>query len=170
MSARNADRRTPRSAALRRLIAAGNLLAAAARGHLDVPHEGPKERIARDLGAILDLDALADAWDNMVDTLRADLAEPGMIPDPRMRGMPSIETIGTCERCGATDHHLFLGLCPGCTDKLVPQTIDCKMRCADVEHEHGVANIPPRPFFYEEVPLGAEASVSHVQVPKGRAR
>lgn len=24
------------------------------------------------------------------------------------------ETIGTCELCGATDHHLVVGVCPGC--------------------------------------------------------
>jgi hypothetical protein len=153
MSARNADRRTPRSAALRRLIAAGNLLAAAARGHTTATPE------------------LAGAWDNAVETLRADLAEP-RVTDPRMRGfmrgLPSTETIGTCERCGATDHHLVLGLCPGCTDKIVPQTIDCSRRC--VEPEHGVADIPPRPFKYEEAPLGAEADVSHLRLPKGGAR
>jgi hypothetical protein len=152
MSARNADRRTPRSAALRRLIAAGNLLAAAARGDT---HATPE---------------LANAWDNSVDALRANLAEPHAILDPRMRNMPSIETIGTCERCGVTDHHLVLGLCQVCTAKIAPQNIDCTRRCADVECEHGVANIPPRPFFYEEVPLGAEASVSHLRIPKGRAR
>lgn len=106
MSARTAERRTPRSAALRRLIAAGNLLAAAARGDTSATPE------------------LANAWDNSVEALRAELAEPRVIratPDPRMRGM----------------------------------------RCADVEHEHGVSNIPPRPL-YCEAPLGAEADVQHL--------
>lgn len=62
MSARNADRRTQRSVALRRLVMAGNLLAEVARGtHLE--HED-----------------LANAWDNALDALRADLAEPRKIP------------------------------------------------------------------------------------------
>ncbi len=141
MNARNADRRTPSKAHLRRLIMLGNLLAEAARGQ-----------------QILDPSGLADAWDNSVEALRADLAEPRMVLDPRTRGMPSIETIGTCEGCGATDHHLILGLCPSCTEKTGPQHLDCTRRCTDSAQ---VAS---------EVPLGAEADVSHVLVPKGRAR
>lgn len=136
MSARE-DRRLPRSAALRRLITAGNLLAAAARGHASVTPE------------------IADAWDSTLDALRADLVELRVAPDPRMRGVPSIETIGTCDHCGVTDHHLILGICPGCTDTIAPQTIDCTMRCADFAQ---VAS---------EVPLGAEADVSHVRRPRG---
>lgn len=54
-----ADRRTPHSAALRRLITAGNLLAAEARGQYGIAHSD-----------------LADAWDNSVDALRVDLAFP----------------------------------------------------------------------------------------------
>lgn len=27
------------------------------------------------------------------------------------------ESIGPCEACGLVDHHLVLGLCPGCRDK-----------------------------------------------------
>jgi hypothetical protein len=61
MSARNIDRRTPRSAELRRLIVAGNLLAAAARGQVPATPD------------------LADLWDVSVDALRVELAEPRVI-------------------------------------------------------------------------------------------
>lgn len=59
MSARNADRRTPRSAALRRLVMVGNLLAERARSS--------QYRSDTDL---------ANVWDSTLDALRADLAEP----------------------------------------------------------------------------------------------
>lgn len=83
MSARNVDRRTPRSTALRRLTAAGNLLAAAARAEIRATPD------------------LADAWDNAVDALRADLAEPQTI----IATMPGSRTIlppvpgCACPRC-----------------------------------------------------------------------
>lgn len=83
MSARNADRRTPRSAALRRLIAAGNLLTAAARGEIRATPD------------------LADTWDNAVEALRADLAEP----QTRIATVPGSRTIlppvpgCACQRC-----------------------------------------------------------------------
>lgn len=31
------------------------------------------------------------------------------------------QTIGSCEACGVTDHHLVLGLCPNCSLKYNPQ-------------------------------------------------
>ncbi len=93
MSAHHGDRRTVHGAALRRLITAGNLLAAAARGQVTATPE------------------LADAWDSSVETLRAGLNEP-----------------------------------------------PCHAR-------HALAVQTG-----EEVPLGAEADVSHVRMPKGGAR
>ncbi len=61
-----------------------------------------------------------------------------------------IERIGTCELCGATDHHLIEGLCPWCRPKTV--TVD-----------PAVARLPG----YPDVPLGAEADVRHARVPGG---
>ncbi|HJW81985.1 MAG TPA: hypothetical protein VJ396_07050 [Acidiferrobacterales bacterium] len=77
MSARNPDRRIPRSAALRRLIAAGNLLAAAACGGIKATPD------------------LAATWDNAVEELRADLAEPRAIPCR----VPGCTCPGSTPRC-----------------------------------------------------------------------
>lgn len=100
------------------------------------------------------------------------------------------ETIGTCEDCGATDHHLIEGLCPVCRPKTVtveteslkaPQHVDCDRSCVNflkvselyLIEQGGRVSIPVRPLFRlsdsdsEEVPLGAEADVSHVRRPRG---
>ncbi len=37
------------------------------------------------------------------------------------------ETIGTCDVCGATDHHLVEGLCPVCQSRTTTVTIDWNM-------------------------------------------
>lgn len=57
------------------------------------------------------------------------------------------EKIGTCELCGATDHHLVEGVCPGCTPKIsaTVQTPATGMRTQG----------------YPDVPLGVEAGVHH---------
>lgn len=83
-----------------------------------------------------------------------------------------IERIGTCEYCGATDHHLVEGLCPICRPKTVTLS-DCggpvprlqRVTAAFRELAATLAlhNLMPA----EEPPLGAEADVSHVRWPKG---
>lgn len=93
------------------------------------------------------------------------------------------EAIGTCEFCGSTDHHLVEGLCPICRPKTVnvgtPGHIDCgtpalgrhPISLAALDRMATAALLAiKRMARTEEVPLGAEASVSHVRVPKGRAR
>lgn len=60
------------------------------------------------------------------------------------------ETIGTCELCGVTDHHLVKGVCPACRPKVA-----------------GTAGTPAdaaRLPGYPDVPLGAEADVRHVRL------
>ena len=109
--------------------------------------------------------------------------------------LPPPETIGTCELCGATDHHLVEGVWPGCRPKITV-TLCAPQPLTDAQC--GRANIPVRPFLglsvadrdaiharmrarihaafsraiaafsaREEVPLGAEADVSHVRRPRG---
>jgi hypothetical protein len=110
------------------------------------------------------------------------------------RSYVMFEKIGTCEQCGLTDHHLIEGECPFCRPKVTVTLCSPQLLTGA---QCGRANVPVRPFLSlsvadrdvirvhiraaisraiaafsarEEVPLGAEASVSHVRVPKGRAR
>ncbi len=154
MSARDADRRIPRSAALRRLITAGNLLAAAARGQVTATPE------------------LADIWDSSVEVLRADLAEPPI--ENGGRSYVTFETVGACEICGATDNHLIEGVCPTCRPKVTvtmcPPPRQQGKRAALNRMVETAARALTEMANTDEVPLGAEADVSHVHVPKGGAR
>lgn len=87
------------------------------------------------------------------------------------------ETIGTCELCGATDHHLIEGVCPTCRTKVTTvQITACGTRpMGDVMaaiNRLGAALVLALNAKADagEESLGAEANVSHVRVPKGRAR
>lgn len=61
------------------------------------------------------------------------------------RSYVTFEKIGTCELCGATDHHLVEGVCPACRPKIttIITAPDQSARLAG----------------YPDVPLGIEAGV-----------
>lgn len=83
---------------------------------------------------------LAAAWDALVEELHN--PPPQHIDCNRSCVDFLDQSIGTCELCGEVDHHLVDGVCPGCRPKI-----------------RQVA---------AEVPLGAEADVSHVLRPEGK--
>lgn len=88
-----------------------------------------------------------------------------------------IEHIGTCEWCGATDHHLVEGVCATCRPKA--KTVDalatsCGAKLRDPDQVGAFRRMIESAtralrFFdmVDETPLGAEADVSHVRRPKG---
>lgn len=81
--------------------------------------------------------------------------------------------IGDCEICGVTDHHLVEGVCPGCRPKVL--TVTAMMRqlgkTAFLERLVARAALALKDLRREEsIPLGAEADVSHLRLPKGGAR
>lgn len=87
------------------------------------------------------------------------------------------EKIGACELCGVTDHHLIEGVCPACRPKVTTvQITACGARPkGDVMtaiNRLGAALVLALNAKADagEESLGAEANVSHVRVPKGRAR
>lgn len=91
------------------------------------------------------------------------------------RSYVTFERIGTCELCGATDHHLVEGVCPVCRPKVMVTHTPAFSR--QQGKREALAQMVDAAVLAlksmaraEEVPLGAEASVSHVRVPKGRAR
>lgn len=90
------------------------------------------------------------------------------------RSYVTFERIGTCELCGATDHHLVEGVCPVCRPKVTVTLCQPPRQQGKREALNQMVNAAVLALKNmartEEVPLGAEASVSHVRVPKGRAR
>lgn len=91
------------------------------------------------------------------------------------RSYVTFEKIGTCELCGATDHHLVEGVCPFCRPKVVvtlcaPPPRQQGKRLALGRMIDAAAQALRNMARTDEVPLGAEAGVPHVRVPKGRAR
>ena len=81
--------------------------------------------------------------------------------------------IGACEICGIVDHHLVEGVCPACQPKVLTVTTMTLQQGKTAFLERLVARaafalkgMQPK----ESIPLGAEADVSHLRLPKGGAR
>lgn len=55
------------------------------------------------------------------------------------------ETIGTCDVCGATDHHLVEGLCPTCQPKTITIDMDARARSFSL---YDPCSPPPELFYF----------------------
>lgn len=92
------------------------------------------------------------------------------------RSYVTLETIGTCELCGVTDHHLIEGVCPTCRPKVTTVQITMcgapprRRALAALNRLVAASVLALKAKANAEEELGAEANVSHVRVPKGRAR